>query len=73
MFLERFGNISLLFEQADTNLTVAKFAAISAVMGVSGIGLGVVLRIHAGDDSAGVPADGRRCRCAGCCSAASAG
>jgi len=46
MFLERFGNIGLLFQQADTNLTVPKFTAISAAMGVAGIGLGTVLRIH---------------------------
>lgn len=45
-FLERFGNIDLLFEQADTNLTIAKFLGISAAMGVAGIVLGAVLRIH---------------------------
>jgi tight adherence protein B len=46
LFLERFGNISLLFEQADTNLTIAKFGVISGVMGAAGLGLAVVLRIH---------------------------
>jgi len=46
LFLERFGNISLLFEQADTSLTIMKFAVISGVMAVAGIGLGAVLRIH---------------------------
>lgn len=46
LILERFGNITLLFEQADTNLTVPKFAIISAVMGIIGIGLGGVLRLH---------------------------
>jgi tight adherence protein B len=46
LFLERFGNISLLFEQADTSLTVAKFAVISGVMALMGICLGVILRIH---------------------------
>jgi tight adherence protein B len=46
LFLERFGNISLLFEQADTSLTVAKFAVISGVIAVMGICLGVILRIH---------------------------
>jgi tight adherence protein B len=46
VFLERFGNVGLLFEQADTNLTIPKFAVISGVMAASGIVLGVVLRIH---------------------------
>ena len=44
--LERFGNMSLLFEQADTSLTVTKLVAISGVMALAGIVLGVVLRIH---------------------------
>jgi tight adherence protein B len=35
-FLNRFRNLSLLFEQADTSLTPAKFFAISAGMGVAG-------------------------------------
>jgi tight adherence protein B len=47
LFLERFGNIALLFEQADTNLTIPKFAAISALMAGGGVILGLVLRIHA--------------------------
>jgi tight adherence protein B len=47
LFLDRFGNIGLLFKQADTNLTVPKFAVISAVMGIAGIVLSRVLRIHA--------------------------
>ena len=46
VFLERFGNISLLFEQADTSLTIAKFAVISGVMGVAGLLAAVVLSIH---------------------------
>ena len=46
VFLERFGNISLLFEQADTSLTIAMFAAISAVMGVVGLVFAVVLSVH---------------------------
>jgi tight adherence protein B len=45
-FLERFGNVSLLFEQADTNLTVPKFAMISVGMGMAGVLLGLVLHIH---------------------------
>ncbi len=35
-FLARFKNLSLLFEQADTNLTATKFFAISAGMGLGG-------------------------------------
>ena len=46
LFLDRFGNIALLFEQADTSLTVPKFGALSAIMGVGGIVLALVLRIH---------------------------
>ena len=46
MFLDRFGNIGLLFEQADTNLTVPKFTAISVVMGIVGMGLSAVLHVH---------------------------
>jgi tight adherence protein B len=45
-FVERFGNITLLFEQADTNLTVAKLAAISGVLALMGICVGVVVHIH---------------------------
>jgi tight adherence protein B len=43
---QRFGNISLLFEQADTSLTVGKLALISAGFAAAGCGLAVVLRIH---------------------------
>lgn len=45
-FLEQFGNIDLLFEQADTNLTIGKLAAISAVMAVLGLALAAIARIH---------------------------
>lgn len=45
-FLERFGNIDLLFEQADTNLNVGKFVAISVALGVAGIAVGVIIHIH---------------------------
>jgi tight adherence protein B len=45
-FLERFGNISLLFEQADTNLTTAKLALISGGLALAGIGVGAAVRIH---------------------------
>lgn len=43
---ERFGNINLLFEQADTSLTVGKLLAISAVMTLAGAGLGASLGMH---------------------------
>jgi len=45
-FLERFGNISLVFEQADTNLTIPRFMAISAVTVVVGVAIGITIRIH---------------------------
>jgi len=45
-FIERFGNIGLLFEQADTNLTSGKLLVISAVMAVIGIAIGAVIRVH---------------------------
>jgi tight adherence protein B len=47
VFVERFGNVSLLFEQADTSLTVSRLLMISAVLGVAGVGFGAVLGIHA--------------------------
>jgi tight adherence protein B len=46
VFVERFGNIGLLFEQADTNLTIAKLAGISGILAALGIALGAILRIH---------------------------
>jgi tight adherence protein B len=45
--LERFGNIQLLFDQADTNLTVGKLAAISAGLALAGCLLTVSLHTHA--------------------------
>lgn len=45
-FVERFSNINLLFEQADTNLTVTKLLAISATMAVLGISLGAIVHVH---------------------------
>jgi tight adherence protein B len=47
VFLERFGNVSLLFEQADTSLTVGRLLIISAVLGVAGVALGAALGIYA--------------------------
>ena len=45
-FAERFGNIDLLFQQADANLTVLKLLAISLALAAVGIAMGVVVRIH---------------------------
>ena len=45
-FLERFGNIDLIFQQADTNLTVAKLLAISLLLAAVGTGAGLVAGIH---------------------------
>jgi len=46
-FLERFGNINMFFEQADTSLTVSKMGVISVVMAVAGGALGVAIGVHA--------------------------
>jgi tight adherence protein B len=45
-FVERIGNLNLMFEQADTNLTVGKFIGISAGMAVGGTLLAAVLRMN---------------------------
>lgn len=45
-FVERFGNISLLFEQADTNLTLIKLLGISGVLAFLGVAVGVIVRLH---------------------------
>ena len=45
-FLERFGNMNLLFEQADTNLTVARLLIISMIMAVLGACIATIVRIH---------------------------
>jgi tight adherence protein B len=45
-FFERFGDINLVFEQADTNLTLAKLAAIAGTLAAAAILLGVALRVH---------------------------
>jgi tight adherence protein B len=46
LFLERFGNVGLVFEQADTSLTVGRLVLISTIMGAAGAGLGIVVGIH---------------------------
>jgi len=47
-FMERFGNVSLLFEQADTNMTVPKLAITSGILAAMGMSVGVVARLHPG-------------------------
>lgn len=44
--VQRFGNVSLLFEQADTTLTLGKLAVISAIMAVLGAVFMTVMRTH---------------------------
>src|SRR5665647_2467436 len=46
LFLERFGNIGLLFEQADTNLTLLKLLMVSGVLAVLGGAMGIVVGVH---------------------------
>jgi tight adherence protein B len=45
-FLQQFGNVALLFQQADSSLTVGKFVAISAAAAMVGLAIAAVLRIH---------------------------
>jgi len=45
-FFDRFGNINLLFEQADTSLTITRLLLISVIMAIVGAGMGAVLRLH---------------------------
>ena len=44
--LQRFGNLNLLFEQADTSLTVSMLAIISVVLGVCGAVATLVLKLN---------------------------
>ncbi len=41
---EKFGDFNLLFEQADTSLTVGKLAAFSAVLGLAGGAVAIVMK-----------------------------
>jgi tight adherence protein B len=43
---ERFGNVELLFAQADISLTVGKLVAISAVLAVAGAGMMALVHAH---------------------------
>jgi len=44
--LNRFGRLKLLFEQADTSMTVSRFVTSCAVLAAVGLVAGAVLRIH---------------------------
>ena len=44
--ISRFANINLLFEQADTSLTVPRLAMISGVIALAGAGLGAATGLH---------------------------
>jgi tight adherence protein B len=44
--LERFGNVDLLFEQADISLSAGKLAAISAILAVAGAGMMAIVHAH---------------------------
>ena len=46
MFFERFGNVGLLLEQADTSLTAGRLALFSVIMAAGGAGLGASLGIY---------------------------
>jgi tight adherence protein B len=45
-FLDRFGNIDLLFQQADTNLTALKLLAISLAMVAAGMAISMIAGVH---------------------------
>ena len=45
-FVDRFSNTGLIFEQADTNLTITKLAAISLALAAFGGVMGVAVGIH---------------------------
>ena len=42
----RFGNLELLFEQADTSLTVSRLLLTCLILGIAGAGAGTALGIH---------------------------
>jgi tight adherence protein B len=44
----RFGNIQLIFDQADTNLTLSKLLMMCGIFALCGAGLGAALRVHPG-------------------------
>ena len=46
--VSRFGNVNLLFEQADTSLTLSRLALICAILGIIAAGLGAAVGLHLG-------------------------
>ena len=46
--LNKFGNFTRIFEQADTSLTMPRFLLISSIMALVGAGFGAFLGIHPG-------------------------
>ena len=46
--LNRFGNFTRIFEQADTSLTMPRFLLISGIMALFGMGFGALVGIHPG-------------------------
>jgi tight adherence protein B len=48
LFLERFGNLNLVFEQADTSLTLTKLLAVSAILLVISVLVSAAVGIHPG-------------------------
>lgn len=44
----RFANFSLIFSQADTNLTLSKLLLICSIFGLCGAGLGAAIGVHPG-------------------------
>ncbi len=45
-WINKFTNVNVLFEQADTSLTVSRMLAIMGFLGLVGAGAGAALRIH---------------------------
>jgi len=46
VFFERFGNINLLFEQADTSLTIGRLLLVSIIMAIAGVGMAAAVGLH---------------------------
>lgn len=46
IFLARFKRLNLLFEQADTNLTLSRFLTLSGLLGLAGAVVPAILQVH---------------------------
>jgi len=44
----RFGDVNLLFEQADTSLTISRLLLASIIMAIAGTGMGAAVGVHPG-------------------------